>query len=104
LKLQPELASALADICKGHPLETLSAVLCDGRIEFEPIDQPRIGTSAAWVQQPEWQYCDSCRKRMKLILQLPGSCIGQKQYREGTLYLFGCGNHPLEIKSVVQFS
>lgn len=104
LKLQPELEAALSDICPNHPQETLSAILCNGRIEFESIDQPRIGTSAEWIQTPEWQSCDSCRKRLRLILQLPGVCTGQKDLREGTIYLFGCAAHPSDTKRVIQFS
>lgn len=104
MKLRPELEAALSDICSDHPAETLSAILCDGRIEFEPIDQPRIGTSASWVQTPEWQSCDSCKKRMKLIIQIPGPCTGRKELREGTIYLFGCPDHPDETKQVLQYS
>jgi len=104
LKLQPELEGALADICPDCPRETLSALVCNGRIEFEPIDQLRIGTSAAWVQTPEWQTCDQCKKRLVLILQLPGSSTGRKELREGTIYLFGCVAHLKDTKQVVQFS
>jgi hypothetical protein len=104
MKLQPELKEAVSEICPGHPEETLSALLCNGQIEFEPIDQPRIGTSAAWVQTPEWQSCDTCKKRMKLILQLPGPCTGKKELREGTIYLFGCASHPSKTKQVLQYS
>jgi hypothetical protein len=104
MKLQPELREALSEICPEHPEETLSAILCNGQIEFEPIDQPRIGTSAGWVQTPEWQSCDTCKKRMKLVLQLPGLCTGKKELREGTIYLFGCVSHPNETKQVLQYS
>ena len=104
MKLQPELGPVLSAICPEHPEEALSAILCNGRIEFEPIDQLRIGTSAGWVQTPEWQSCDVCRKRMKLILQLPGLSTGRKELREGTIYLFGCADHPAETKQVLQFT
>lgn len=104
MKLEPELETSLSEICPDHPEEALSAILCNGRIEFEPIDQPRIGTSASWIQTPEWQSCDICRKRMTLILQLPGLCTGRKELREGTIYLFGCGDHPHETKQVLQYS
>lgn len=104
MKLQPELEEALTEICPDHPTEALSAILCDGQIEFEPIDQPRIGTSASWVQSPEWQSCDNCKKPMKLIVQLPGPCTGKKELREGTIYLFGCASHPDETKQVLQYS
>jgi hypothetical protein len=104
LRLRPDLAEALADICPNHPQETLSAILCNGRVEFEPVDQPRIGASAEWMQSPEWQTCDTCKKRLMLVLQLPGTCVSEKRFREATIYLFGCPVHPKDTKQVVQFS
>lgn len=104
IELQPELNEALSEICPEYPEEALSAILCNGRIEFEPIDQRRIGTSAGWVQTPEWQSCDTCKNRMKLILQLPGVCTGKKELYEGTIYLFGCPNHAADTKQVLQYS
>lgn len=103
--LNSELLPALADICEKHPMETLSAILWNGELDPpEPVDQLRIGTSAAWMQEPEWQYCGKCRKRMRLIVQVPGPCTGEKRLQESTLYLFGCNDHPNETKSVAQFS
>lgn len=104
LKLCPELMPALEDISTKYPLEALTAILCDGRIEFEPIDQLRIGTSAAWVQRPEWKYCPICKKRMSLIIQLSGARIYRKALLSGTHYLFGCKDHPDVIESVEQFT
>lgn len=105
LELSPKLSSVVTAMCPEHPQEILSAILWNGRLEPpEPIDQLRIGTSAAWIQSPEWQYCKRCRKRMRLIVQVPGPCADRKEYREGTLYLFGCAEHARETKGVVQFS
>lgn len=104
-KLNPGLLSALAEICEDYPQATLSAILWNGDLDPpEPVDQLRIGTSAAWMQMPEWQYCERCRKRMRLVVQIPGPCTEEKRYRESTLYLFGCVEHTRETKSVVQFS
>jgi len=103
-KLNPELSSAVAKVCEDYPQATLSAILWNGNLDSpEPVDQLRIGTSAAWMQEPEWQYCGNCGKRMRLIVQFPGPCTEQKDYRDCTLYFFGCAAHPLETNSVVQF-
>lgn len=104
IKLCPELKDALKDVSAKYPMELLSYILCDGRIEFEPIDQLRIGTSAAWVQDPEWKYCPSCRKRMTLIIQLPGTHIHKKAFHRGTFFLFGCKSHPEFTECVEQYT
>lgn len=102
----PELLAELRTACVDYPYELLSYLLCAGResFEFEPIDQARIGTSAAWVQDPEHQTCDQCRKRMQLILQLPGTVISEKSFHRGTFFLFGCPRHPHLIKHLGQFT
>ena len=101
----PELRAALAEVCPAYPSELLAYLLCIGgeTFEFEPINQARIGTSAAWVQSPEHQNCGECGKRMALILQLPGTAISRKHLHEGTFYLFGCAQHPERTSSVAQF-
>lgn len=102
----PELQQALQAVCPRHPAELLSYLLCAGRAshEFEPIDQVRIGTSAAWVQDPEPQACDRCGQRMGLVLQLPGTVISKKAFRRGTFYLFGCVAHPDQTKTLGQYT
>lgn len=102
----PELNEALRAVCPKYPTELLSYLLCIGRasFEFEPIDQARIGTSPAWVQDPEHQVCDRCAKRMGLVLQLPGTAISEKAFRRGTFYLFGCFTHPDQTKTFGQFT
>lgn len=102
----PELLTALNDVCRKYPRELLSYLLCAGRasFEFEPIDQARIGTSPAWVQDAEHQTCDECGKRMRLVLQLPGTVISGTAFHRGTFYLFGCLAHPHQTKSLGQFT
>ncbi|MEW6764024.1 MAG: hypothetical protein AB1437_24660 [Pseudomonadota bacterium] len=101
----PELHAALEEVCPAYPAELLAYLLCIGgeTFEFEPINQARIGTSAAWVQHPEHRNCGECGKRMALILQLPGTAISRKHLHEGTFYLFGCPQHPDQTSSVAQF-
>lgn len=100
------LQEQLASICPEYPTDLLSYLLCVGGsgFEFEPIDQVRIGTSAAWVQDPELQYCDHCKKRMALILQLPGALLHDKAFQEETFYLFGCKKHSDQTRTVSQLS
>lgn len=102
----PALLAELRALCAEYPHELLSYFLCAGResYEFEPIDQARIGTSAAWVQDPAYQACDQCRKRMQLIVQLPGTVISEKAFHRGTFFLFGCPAHPDQIKHLGQFT
>lgn len=102
----PELVEALKEVCPRYPTELLSYLLCIGRasFEFEPIDQARIGTSPAWVQDSKQQTCNKCGKRMALVLQLPGTTISTKAFHRGTFYLFGCSTHPDQIKTLGQFT
>ncbi|MEW6366226.1 MAG: hypothetical protein AB1714_16485 [Acidobacteriota bacterium] len=101
-----ELLEALWAVCPKYPTELLSYLLCVGGLsfEFEPIDQGRIGTSPAWVQDPEHQTCDKCKKRMYLVLQLPGTVISKKAFHRGTFFFFGCRAHPNETKTLAQFT
>lgn len=102
----PGLVAALQAICPRYPQELLAYLLCVGRnsFEFEPIDQARIGTSAAWAQGAELPTCDECRKRMQLVLQLPGTLVSTSQNHRGTFYLFGCGAHSQCTRVVRQFT
>lgn len=106
LSKKPELRSALEEQCPGYSEELLSYLLCAGREshEFDPIDQARIGTSVLWVQMPEYRKCPDCRKTMTLILQLPGILIQKKPLGDGTIYLFGCREHPERTATVIQYS
>jgi len=104
LRASPDLKAAVERIYPDNSAELLSYLLCDGRIEFDPIDQARVGTSPAWVQSPELRSCGKCKKRMVLVLQIPGSLLHQKRFREGTFFLFGCRNHPDELVTVGQYS
>lgn len=102
----PALVAALEALCPKYPLELLSYLLCIGRnsFEFEPIDQARIGTSPAWVQDPEHQTCQECKKRMQLVLQLPGTVLSTKAFHRGTFYFFGCPSHPNRTSTLGQFT
>jgi hypothetical protein len=99
------LDAALRQVCPEYPAELLSYLLSAGAdtFEFEPIDQARIGGSAAWVQDPELQKCDECGQTMALILQLPGSLLSSRGSR-GTFYWFGCRQHLDATKTVAQFT
>lgn len=106
VKGNERLREKLVNICPAYPAELLSYLLCvgGGSFEFEPIDQCRIGTSAAWVQDPEFQYCDQCNERMALILQMPGTLLHKKAFHRGTFYFFGCKKHADRTRSVAQFT
>jgi hypothetical protein len=101
-----ELRAALAQVCPKYPAELLVYLLCAGRnsFEFEPVDQARIGSSPAWVQDPAYPSCPECRARMVLVLQLPGTLIDRKAFHRGTFYLFGCTAHPDQTRSLGQFT
>ncbi len=100
------LREKLASICPEYPTELLSYLLCVGQetFGFEPMRQGRIGTTPEWVQDPEFQYCDQCNKRMALIVQLPGRLLHKKAFQEGTFYFFGCKTHPDRTRTVAQFT
>jgi hypothetical protein len=101
----PGLPEALRDVCPEYPQELLGYLLCvsGASFEFEPIEQARIGTAAAWVQDPEWQLCDACHRRMILILQVPDGMLSSKG-GNCVLYWFGCRRHTESTRMVAQCS
>lgn len=99
-----ELVSALSDVCPRYPKELLSYLLSPGTESFEDGEQVRIGGSPQWVQEAEFPNCPICKKRMGLILQLPGSLLPSKPLPEGTFYFFGCREHIAETTTVGQFA
>jgi len=99
-----ELLVALSEICPRYPKELLSYLLSPGSESFEDGEQVRIGGSPQWVQDPEFPSCPVCRKRMGLILQLPGSLLPGKKRPEGSFYFFGCKEHLDETGAVEQFA
>jgi hypothetical protein len=105
LKDDPALRQELCKVCAEYPEELLAQLLCVGResYEFDPIDQARIGTSAAWIQGPEHPSCDQCGKKMRLIVQIPGALVDEDTYG-GTFYFFGCEKHPDRTATVAQSS
>lgn len=106
LASDPVLAERVKSVCPEYPLELLSYLLAAGgdTFEFDAINQARIGTSAAWLQEPEFQSCPKCKKRMTLIIQLPGTLAHRKHFQNGTFFFFGCPAHPEETSVVSQFT
>jgi hypothetical protein len=102
----PQLLSALSAVCPEYPAELLAYLLAAGAetFEFDPMFQARIGGSPSWVQDAEFPECGQCRKRMSLILQLPGAMLPGKPMAEGTFFFFGCVKHPDKTKTVAQFA
>ncbi len=101
----PELMAALSDISPRYPAEVLAYLLSAGMdsFEFDPINQARIGGRPSWIQDPEFVNCDECKKRMDLILQLPGTLLPGKPNARATFYLFGCPAHLDQTKTIVQY-
>jgi hypothetical protein len=101
----PDLMNALRNICPRFPEELLAFLLSVGHnsFEFDPVHQARVGGSPAWFQNAELPNCDQCRKRMVLLLQLPGTLVPGKANTRAWFYLFGCVKHPEETKVVVQY-
>jgi hypothetical protein len=102
----PDLMSALSAVCPEHPTELLAYLLAAGAetFEFDPMFQARIGGSPSWVQDAEFPECEQCRKRMSLILQLPGAMLPGKPMAEGTFFFFACVRHPDNTRTVAQFA
>jgi hypothetical protein len=101
----PQLSKALAEVCPAYPSELLAYLLAAGAetFEFDPVFQARIGGSPAWVQGADFPVCGECRKRMSLILQLPGALLPGKPMREGTFFFFACATHQDRTETVAQF-
>jgi hypothetical protein len=100
------LPTSLKAVCPDHPERLLGYLLAAGAesFEFDPINQARIGTSPSWIQGAEFHSCDLCKKRMALILQLPGTLAARKGYGSAVFYMFGCPEHPEQTKTVSQYS
>jgi hypothetical protein len=100
----PALKDALEGAFSRDPTGLLSYLLCTGRdsFEFDEINQARIAASPVWVQNPETPACDRCRRRMQLIVQVPGSMIAAGPGHEDAFYLFGCPSHPDVTRTIGQ--
>ena len=100
-----ELMAALTDVCPRYPGELLAYLLSAGMdsFEFDPINQARIGGSPSWIQDAEFVNCSHCKKRMGLVLQLPGTLLPGKTNMRATFYLFGCPTHTEQTTTVVQY-
>jgi hypothetical protein len=101
-----QLLAALRAVCPAYPGELLAYLLAGGAetFEFDPMFQARIGGSPSWVQDAEFPNCPECKKRMSLILQLPGALLPGKKLPEGTFFFCGCAKHPDKTKTVAQFA
>ena len=101
-----ELLHALRSIEPNYPFELLSYLLCAGHesFEFDSVDQARINGSPAWMQGGEFPLCNKCRRRLRFMIQIPGTMLRAKRLREATVYVFGCVAHPDMTKVLSQFS
>lgn len=61
--------------------------------------QTRTGTKSSWVQGQEYKSCTICKNRMHQIIQIATHEFG---YRDLTIYILGCPEHPLETEFVWQ--
>ena len=102
LSSSDELRSKLIRLFPRFPDRLLGYLLGIGGAGGE-CAQIRIGTTAAWVQLPETPNCKKCKRRMILIVQLPGEFLKPKWIQEGVIYLFGCRRHPENTEIVTQF-
>lgn len=95
VRLSRALAGELNELYAKNPQALLAQLLsADGRLSAaEPFDQLRCGVSAAWIQSPRFHKCPTCRRPMRLIIQVPGALLGRR-LAEGSFYHFGCPTHP----------
>ncbi len=102
----PQLLAALAAVCPAWPADLMAYLLMAGvdTFEFDPMFQARIGGSPSWVQDAEFPVCGECQKRMRLILQLPGTLLPGRKLPRGTFFFFGCAKHPANTTTVSQFT
>lgn len=104
LSKNEELKVALNEVCEKYPLDLLTFLLNAGSDSFEDGFQVRFGGSPAWVQGSNYQNCNICKKRMSLIVQLPGELLPHVTRNNGTFFFFGCEKHPEQTKTTCQFT
>lgn len=104
LRMLPDLQPALSDICPQYPADTLTYLLGSGSesYEYEPIDQCRIASGIAWIQEPEVPRCADCVAPPAFIVQIPGMMLSPR-LGEGNFYIFGCRTHVTNLMCVTQF-
>lgn len=102
----PEVASACEKICPEFPSELLGYLFNISRECYyhDPIDQIRIGGSPSWIQNPEYELCPICKKRMSHIAQIPSEILPTHWKAIGDFYLMGCKKHPGQICTINQFT
>ena len=101
------LRQKLSAICPRYPRELLSYLLCIGteNIHYEAVDQARLGGDAAWMRTPdEIAVCPHCAQPLRLILQLPGSVLGDARHHEAMFYWLGCHEHAGHTQLVAQYA
>jgi hypothetical protein len=94
LQLSPELKALTAELYPPNPVALLDAALSAKGILNSPI---RIGLSPDWVQSGRFHKCPTCRRAMRLVVQLDGYLV-HPRLSDGRMYLFGCERHPRETK------
>lgn len=104
LRALPDLKPALSAICPQHPDDALTYLLGPGSesYEYEPIDQCRIASGVAWIQEPEVPNCTHCNARMVFIAQIPGIMLSPR-LGESSFYIFGCPVHDTNLSCVEQY-
>lgn len=100
----PALKSALGNAFADDPQGLLGYLLAPGRDshEFDDTFQARIAATPAWIQNAQVPACDRCRRRMRLIAQIPGGMITSSPQGEGAFYLFACAAHPDVTRTIAQ--
>lgn len=99
-----ELVKALKQVCDKYPIGLLTYLLNVGAESIEDNVQTRFGGSPEWIQSSSYQNCDICKKRMSLIIQLPGELLPHVVRKNGMFYFFGCEKHIDQTKTSCQFS
>jgi len=104
LAQDPNLLESLSLVCAKYPAGLLGYLLAVGAetFEFDSINQARVGGSPAWVQGAEFPVCSVCRKRMSMIVQLPGVLLPGKPSENSTFYFFGCALHQDMVATIEQ--
>lgn len=105
-KAIPSVADECKKIAPEYPRELLGYLFNTSieSHEFDPIFQVRFGGSASWIQDPEFVNCPICKKRMDLIVQIPGALLPGKVSDKGNYYLQGCKTHIEQTSTLEQFT
>jgi hypothetical protein len=105
LSRNPKLKSYINSLIKEQQVDLLTSIICDRPIlnnHYEPIFQVRIGSGISWIQGPQYPKCNTCKKKMNFIFNLPGDISGKKGYGEFVYYIFSCSKHPDNLEFELQ--